>query len=93
MKYKDFIAKAAIQIMAHQCESFNERSFTKEDKDRNILGPSIKVEEAAMNSVVAAKALAAALENDFVYENQDLETNHKMKHFEDFFDVYVNECE
>ena len=91
MKYKDFIAKAAIQIMAHQCESFNEHMFTKTDKDGNVLGPSIDLEDAAMNSVVAAKALAKELEEDFVYENKDFETNHKMSDYEDFFDEYENE--
>ena len=65
MKYKEFIAKAAIQIMAAQCESFNEHMFTKTDKDGYVIGPSIEVQDAAMNSVVAAKALAKELD-DFV---------------------------
>lgn len=86
MKYKEFIAKAAIQIMAHQCESFNENMFTKVDKDGNITGPSLEVTEAAYNSIVAAKALAKELEDDFVYEKKD--DNHKMSDFEDFFDEY-----
>lgn len=88
MKYKDFIAKAAIQIMAHQCESFNEHMFTKTDKDGNVLGPSIKIEDAASNAVIAAKALAEELENDFVYEKKDLDANHKMSDNEDFFEEY-----
>lgn len=88
MKYKEFIAKAAIQIMAHQCESFREDMFTKTDKGGNVLGPSIDLEDAAMNSVVAAKTLAAELENDFVYEKKDFETNHKMHDDENFFDEY-----
>lgn len=86
MKYKEFIAKAAIEIMAHQCESFNENMFTKTDKDGNITGPSLEVTEAAYNSIVAAKALAKELEDDFVYEKKD--DNHKMSDFEDFFDEY-----
>lgn len=89
MKYKEFIAKAAIQIMAAQCESFNEHMFTKTDKDGNVLGPSIEVEDAAMNAVVSAKALAKELEEDFSYEKQDFDDNHKMKAFEDFFEEYL----
>ena len=88
MKYKEFIAKAAIEIMAHQCESFNEHIFTKEDKDGTILGPSDKLKEAAMNAVIAAKALAEELEEDFVYLDKDFNTNHKMSDYEDFFDEY-----
>ena len=88
MKYKEFIAKAAIRIMAHQCESFNEHMFTKTDKDGNVIGPSDKVKEAAYNSVVAAKALAEELEDDYAYEKKDFETNHKMHDDEDFFDEY-----
>ena len=86
MKYKDFIAKAAIQIMAHQCESFSEHMFTKTDKEGNITGPSLEVTEAAYNSIVAAKALAEQLDEDFVYEKKG--DNHKMHDFEDFFDEY-----
>lgn len=86
MKYKEFIAKAAIEIMAHQCESFRSDMFTKEDKDGNITGPSVDVTEAAYNAVVAAKALAEQLDEDFAYENKD--GNHKMNNFEDFFDEY-----
>ena len=88
MKYKDFIAKAAIQIMAHQCESFRSDMFTKTDKDGNVIGPNIDLVDAAMNSVVAAKALAKELEEDFVYERKDFVTNHKMHDNEDFFDDY-----
>lgn len=86
MKYKEFIAKAAIEIMAHQSESFRSDMFTKEDKDGNITGPSVDVTEAAYNAVVAAKALAEQLDEDFAYENKD--GNHKMNNFEDFFDEY-----
>lgn len=86
MKYKEFIAKAAIEIMAHQCESFNENMFTTMKEDGTIIGPSIEVEDAAMHAVIAAKALAKELEEDFAYENKD--GNHKMNKFEDFFDKY-----
>ena len=86
MKYKEFIAKAAVEIMAHQCESFNENMFTKTDKNGNVTGPSIELEDAAMNSVIAAKVLAKELEDDFSYD--DKEGNHKMNKFEDFFDKY-----
>lgn len=88
MKYKEFIAKAAIEIMAHQCESFRSDMFTKEDKDGNITGPSVDVTEAAYNAVVAAKVLAEQLDEDFAYEKEDFSTNHKMSEYEDFFDEY-----
>ena len=88
MIYKEFIAKAAIEIMAHQCESFNERMFTNTDKDGNITGPSIEVIEAAHNSLIAAKELADQLDEDFVYSDEDIENNHKMSKFEPFFDKY-----
>jgi hypothetical protein len=88
MKYKQFIANAAIQIMAVQCESINRRKFAKELEDGTIDGPSDCLKEAASNAVIAAKALADELEEDFVYQNKDLETNHKMSDFEKFFDDY-----
>ena len=77
-----------MQIMAHQCESFNEHMFTKTDKNGNVIGPSDKVKEAASNSVVAAKALAEELEEDYAYEKEDLDTFHKMSDNEEFFDEY-----
>ena len=93
MKYKEFIANAAIQIMAHQCESFNESSFVKTDKNDNVIGASDKVQQAASNSVIAAKALADELEDDFCFGDADLEDNHKMTDYEDFFDAYKNDEE
>ena len=33
MKYKEFIAKAAIEIMAAQCKSFKEDEFVVDDED------------------------------------------------------------
>ena len=88
MKYKEFIANAAIQIMAVQCEYINRHMFAKELEDGTIAGPSDRLKEAASNAVIAAKAIADELEEDFVYPNKDLETNHKMSDFEKFFDEY-----
>ena len=88
MKYKEFIAKAAIEIMAAQCKSFKEDEFVVDDEDNTILGPSIKIENAALNAVIAAKILAIELEDDFVYKKKDLENNHKMYDYEDFFEEY-----
>lgn len=88
MKYKDFIAKAAIQIMAQQCQSFGEEQFTEETENGTIVGPSTKVKNTAYYAVIAAKALAEELEEDFVYPDKDLELNHKMSDYESFFDSY-----
>ena len=88
MKYKEFIANAAIQIMAVQCESIDRSKFTKELENGTIAGPNDRLKEAASNAVIAAKALADELEDDFGYQNKDLESYHKMSDFENFFDDY-----
>ena len=86
MKYKDFIAKAAIEIMAHQCTNFTDDMFADTDKEGNYQEPSYAVTWAAIHSINAAMTLADELAESF----DDLETdnNQKMGKHEQFFDSY-----
>lgn len=83
MKYKDFIAQAAIEIMAQICSSFDKEMFSGVNLD-----PTPDTRDAAINAVVAAKALADELEESFAYQLKDTEDNRKMSDFEPFFDHY-----
>lgn len=89
MKYKEFLAKAAIEIMAQQCQSLRDDQFTEETETGTIVGPSTDVKNAACYAVIAAKALAEELEEDFAYVRKD-ESNHKMSDYENFFESYYN---
>ena len=87
MKYKEFIAMAATKIAAQQMECLSPEMMVKVMKDGTVSGPSDKVENIISGAVIAAKALAEELEDDFVYEKSPGD-NHKMKEYEEFFDDY-----
>ena len=80
MIYKDFIAEAAQKLMAAEISQLNIYELT-EDSER--------LKATARGSVVAAKQLAAALEEDF--ENEKVDGGiRRYAEGETFFDNYVN---
>lgn len=74
MIYKNFVAEAAEKIMAAVIAS---KVIAEED-----------LEQCALDSVRAAKALADALEED--WQDTPVDDFHRFSDKEEFFDNYVN---
>ena len=80
MIYKDFIAEAAEKIMAAAIADKNANSLTADNEE---------LKQYAKGSVVAAKLLADALDEDFNNEKVDGGIR-RYAEGETFFDNYVN---
>ena len=87
MKYKDFMAQAAIQFMAKRLESLKDKELTEYDEEYQILEPTDAVLRIVDEAVMVADVLASQLELTFD-EQKPGTLNRKMANNEDFFESY-----
>ena len=87
MKYKDFMAQAAIQFMAKRLESLKDEDITEHNEEYHIMEPTNAVCRIAEEVVMVADVLASQLELTFD-EQKPGTLNRKMANNEDFFESY-----
>ena len=90
MKYKDFMAQAAIQLMAKRLESLKDEDITEHNEENHMMEPTNAVCRIAEEVVIVADVLATELELRFEEQKPD-PLNHKMTNNEEFWDEYYVE--
>lgn len=73
MKYRDCIVEAAIRIMAQRVSNIPVEKMTVSREDGTLIGSSEIVLEETVAAIEAAKNLAYELDNENVFDEDDLD--------------------
>lgn len=73
MKYRDCIVEAAIRIMAQRVSNIPVEKMTVSREDGTLIGASEIVLEETVAAIEAAKNLAYELDNENVFDEDDLD--------------------
>lgn len=73
MKYRDCIVEAAIRIMAQRVSNIPVENMTVSREDGTLIGSSEIVAEETVAAIEAAKNLAYELDEENVFDEDDLD--------------------
>ena len=73
MKYRDCIVEAAIRIMAQRVSNIPVENMTVSREDGTLIGSSEIVAEETIAAIEAAKNLAYELDEENVFDEDDLD--------------------